>query len=371
MPRLFKPLSAEWLNKPYPELKSDYPQCMKDPPPKEGEEQHIDGSQPARAILIKDSEYRFRGTRYLHAKGGRGVYGNPGRSRLSQVPKGVAPRTRGSRWEKAATSPNAWEMYASFPEKGGGLPGPRSHYCYVQQVEIVKEVSATLVWIQRVFPLAASGWRPYKFVAHHILPHEAFHYETDGKPVLDAKVRTYLSLAPYDINNGHNIAMLPAYNKEVPVHSMVQHPSDHPPWTIRVLREIKKIASNIKKRIAQKKKPHQILDAIVDELHETEEKMWNRLCELGIQSVTLGLEELADPSLGHRNTELLMGRSESGRIYPFKALSARNATSGATGSSQRSRMAEPSWTCFPTEARRSSSSEWAAVWRRSFPMAGS
>jgi hypothetical protein len=26
MPKLFKPLTAEWLNKPYPELKGDYPQ---------------------------------------------------------------------------------------------------------------------------------------------------------------------------------------------------------------------------------------------------------------------------------------------------------------------------------------------------------
>ena len=326
MPRLFKPLTAEWLHKPYPELKGDYPQCMKDPPPKEGEEQHIDGSQPARAILIKDSEYRFRGTRYLHAKNGRGVYNDPGRSRLSQVPKGVAPRTRNSRWEKAAKSQDDWETYASFPEKGGGLPGPRKHYCYVQQMEIVEQVSAALVWIRKIIPLSASGGRPYKFEAHHILPYEAFHYETNGKPVLDAKARLYLSLTPYDINNGHNIAMLPTKNQEVPVHSMVQHTSDHPPWTALVLEEIKKIAANIKKRIAQKTKPHEILGSIVEELYKAEEDMWDDLCKLGIQSVTLGLEELADPSLGRRETDLLMGESQSGRIYPFKALSARKVT---------------------------------------------
>ncbi|MBZ4422605.1 AHH domain-containing protein [Myxococcus sp. RHSTA-1-4] len=323
MPKIFKPLTSEWLNKPYPELRGDYPQCMKDPPPKEGEEQHIDGSQPARAILIKDSEYRFRGTRYLHAKKGRGVYNDHGRSRLSQVPKGVAPRIRNSNWEKAAHSKDEWVTYASFPEKGGALPGPRNHYCYVQRMEIVKQVSASLVWIQKVFPLADKNGRPYKFAAHHVLPYEAFHYETDGKPVLDARARVYLSLTPYDINNGHNIAMLPAKNQHVPVHAMVQHPSDHPPWTVLVLREIKRIAADIKKRIAQKKKPHQILDAIVDDLHETEEKMWDNLCELGIQAVTMGLQEMADPSLGNRSTELLMGKSDSGKIYPFKALSAR------------------------------------------------
>lgn len=326
MPKLFKPLTSEWLTKPYPELRGDYPQCMKDPPSKQGEEQHIDGSQPARAILIKDSEYRFRGTRYLHAKKGRGVYSDHGRSMLRQVPKGVAPRTRNSRWEKAATSKDEWETYASFPERGGGLPGPRSHYCYSLRMEIVKEVSASLVWIQKLSPLADARGRPYEFEAHHILPYEAFHYETDGKPVLDAVARTYLSLTPYDINNGHNIAMLPAKNHHVPVHAMVQHPSDHPPWTTLVLEEIKNIAADIKKRIAQKKKPHEILGAIVDDLYTTEETMWDDLCKLGIQAVTLGLEELADPSLGHRSTELLMGRSESGKVYPFKALSARKVT---------------------------------------------
>ncbi|WP_395816903.1 AHH domain-containing protein [Archangium minus] len=325
-PKLFKPLSSEWLTKAYPELKDDYPQCMKDPPPKEGEEQHIDGSQPARAILIKDSEYRFRGTRYLHKKRGRDVYNNHGRSRLSQVPKGVAPRTRNSRWEKAAQSKDDWDTYASFPEKGGGLPGPRSHYCYKLRMEIVKEVSATLVWIQKISPLADSRGRPYEFEAHHILPYEAFHYETNGKPVIDAKARAFLNLTPYDINNGHNIAMLPAKNQHVPVHAMVQHPSDHPPWTLLVLEEIKEIAANIKERIAQKKKPHQVLDAIVDELHEVEEKMWDELCSLGIQAVTMGLEEMANSSLGRRSTDLLMGESESGKLYPFKALSARRST---------------------------------------------
>jgi hypothetical protein len=40
----------------------------------------------------------------------------------------------------------------------------------------------------------------------------------------------------------------------------------------------------------------------------------------------MGIEELADPSLGHRNTDLLMGKSESGKLYPFKALSARKVT---------------------------------------------
>jgi hypothetical protein len=318
----FKPLSQDWLTKPYPELKANYPDCMKDPPPKEGQEPHIDGSQPARAILIKDFEYRFRGSRYLHAKKGRGVYNNHGRSILSKVRKGTAPRTRNSRWEKAAGSQADWETYASFPEKGGGLPGPRKHYCYTQQREILEQVSASLVWIQKSIPLAEKD-RPYAFAAHHILPYEAFHYEEKGKPVLDAKARTYLNLVPYDVNNGHNIALLPKHNHHVPVHAMTQHPSDHPPWTLLALKQIKNIAANIKKRIAQQKKPHQILNAIVDELHTAEEDLWRRLCELGTQSVEMFLEEQADPSLGNRSTDLLMGESQSGRIYPFKALSSR------------------------------------------------
>ncbi len=324
--RSYKPLAKDWLTKPNPGLKAGYPDCMKDPPPKEGEEQHIDGSQPARAILIKDSEYRFRGSRYLHAKKGRDVYNNHGRSMLSKVPKGVSPRIRNSNWEKAAGSKADWETYASFPEKGGGLPGPRNNYCYVQQMEILEKVSASLVWIQKLVPLADSRERPYKFAAHHILPYEAFHYETDGKPVLDAKARAYLSLAPYDVNNGHNIALLPAKNHHVPVHAMIQHPSDHPPWTLLALREIKKVAAGIKQRIAQKKKPHQILDAIVDELHKAEESMWKKLCALGIEGVTMALEEMADPSLGNRSTDLLMGESKYGKLYPFKALSSRSVT---------------------------------------------
>ncbi|WP_324956122.1 AHH domain-containing protein [Archangium sp.] len=296
---------------------------MQDSPPKEGEEQHIDGSQPARAVLIKDSEYRYRGTRYLHKKNGRGVYNNHGRSMLSRVPQKIAPRTHSnSRWEKAAQSKNEWETYASFPEKGNGLPGPRGHYCYPQELPITKETSPLLVWVQKLIPL--SNGRPYEFEAHHILPYEAFHYETNGTPLVDAKARVYLQLTPYDINNGHNIAMLPAKNQHVPVHAMVHHPSDHPPWTALVVDEIKNIVSDIHERIAQKQKPHQILNAILQELHETEERMWDTLCELGVQAVTMGLEEMADPNLGRRSTDLLMAESQSGKIYPFKALSARN-----------------------------------------------
>jgi len=126
---------------------------------------------------------------------------------------------------------------------------------------------------------------PYVWEAHHMLPGSAFYYELDGKLCFTAVQRRLILQSEYNINHGHNIMMLPDQAWAVPIHRMIQHPGDHPNYTLRVMKDLRKLAKQIQELIDKGAKHEKVSEKLFEKLRKLEDDYWEFLVTLGRKSV--------------------------------------------------------------------------------------
>lgn len=224
--------------------------------PVEAKGPHINRYSQFNSILWKSTEYAQRGSDYIERDGNRHeVY-------QSFPHTALAFRTSVER---------ILRRNARYP---GGVKGNF-------QPKVIVSIGDT--------KKKANQGYPYKWAAHHILPLSAFYYKSkSGKPVFTGKHRDLLLMADFDLNHGHNIIHLPraGANWAVPVHSLIQHPSDHPKYTQFVIKQLEKIVESLDK-IINNKKPHQAVEVnLLNELRGLEDDLWNYLVQLSRKAVS-------------------------------------------------------------------------------------
>ena len=235
---------------------------------------HADGSLPSVAVLAKGYRYAERGSVYLRAQNGRGVY--------QQVDEEYVKEEFG-------------ELNARFPDPGAPQnfdPGAR---------HLTTGVKAK----QRY---------PYTWEAHHLLPGSAFYYENEAGPAFTQQQYEILLATDYNINNGHNIIMLPKQAPAVPVHKLIQHPSDHPEYTQLVMTDLQVLSENLQALVDQTSGHEAVKASLEADLNRLEQKYWKYVVGLGRKSIRLvsAGEQLQEASVRYR--------AKSGTIYSWGAL---------------------------------------------------
>lgn len=156
-------------------------------------------------------------------------------------------------------------------------------------------------------PKKAGNGKPYHWEGHHMIPGSAFYFKlatTKGKakkstPVFTPEQYQLLLLSDYDINHGHNLIPLPANRMDEfqPVHSLIQHPSDHENYTEMVMRKMQMISDELKK-LKKKDQPHPDLKVeIANKLKKLENELWKFIVKLSRTLIGNKLAKL-DPLTG-------------------------------------------------------------------------
>jgi hypothetical protein len=138
--------------------------------------------------------------------------------------------------------------------------------------------------------------KPYDWEAHHIIPGEAFTImeKTKGgeSEVFSPLQYEILSISDYDINHGHNIIALPGNSMDPfqPVHNLIQHPSNHSEYTSYVIKEMKKLKTDLDEYEEDMKEDHPKFSVIIaDSLRDkemTEDILWEILIKIGEAVIT-------------------------------------------------------------------------------------
>jgi hypothetical protein len=217
---------------------------------------HVDSNAKPKAVLGKNSRYRENGTKYLRDQDGRGVYRNFSHTHLKKIR----------------------DLARSVAEFPGGPPQNFDR----------KAPSAT-------GKDSGAKW-PYAWEAHHMIPGDVFTHmkagaQGKGEPIFTREQYKLLSKSEYDVNSGHNIIMLPDESWAVPVHVLLQHPSNHPEYTKMVIQQCQSISEKLQSHIAKNNEKHKDLEkAIVQELNDLEDDLWDFLVNLSQRVVNAVLE---------------------------------------------------------------------------------
>jgi A nuclease family of the HNH/ENDO VII superfamily with conserved AHH len=216
--------------------------AKKPPPPGP----HLDESAQLVGVLGKGDNYARRAYVYLKAKDGRGIYKDFAFAHLSEIREMV-------------------EKIAKFPD------GPKENFnpTYAQQ-------------------------HPYAWRAHHMLPGSAFYYELDGKPVFSFKQLRMILQTDYNINHGHNLILLPFEDWACPVHTLLCHPSDHEQYTIKIVKDLKRVADDLQKKIDEAG-PHdgdKLKADIFEQLKNAEEDAWKFIVKLSRVAIPMACRGL-------------------------------------------------------------------------------
>ena len=162
---------------------------------------------------------------------------------------------------------------------------------------------------------------PYKWEAHHMIPGEAFYGENEnGERVFTGTQYLLAMQSDYDINNGKNMIALPTNGQgwAQPVHSLIQHPSNHPKWTQKVMGEMKDIARELQK-LEDNDAPHpDIAVKIKEDLMTLQGELWDDLVELSRDVIEAAL---TNQRAGVNDPDgLVKWQAENDTQYKFGAL---------------------------------------------------
>lgn len=219
--------------------------------------EHASDQKPNKAVLEKAPGYAQRGHDFLAANAGgvprrdvspAGVYADFRRDYLEKIVDLLRKRTTFPRGPAANFNPGA----KSFASRKAG---------------------------QRF---------PYTWEAHHMVPASAFYLKDENdRPAFTDEQRDLLLQTPYDVNHGHNIIMLPKLAWGAPVHGLLQHPSDHPEYTKRVIMLLREVADAVEEKVdeADEKSHKGVVANFFEQLKKVEDKNWNFLVDLGRSSV--------------------------------------------------------------------------------------
>lgn len=242
----------------FPELKAGYPDSFIQEKAASNSF-HMDKSQPETSILTSGKDYAYRGPRFIFQDEPRKkIYNNFNRSIFSKMSVlyyfGGRVRKGGEPPLYVTASREKWSQVAMFPEAGGKFPGELGNFYY----------------------LSPQGQRhPYPWQAHHLLPQSVFF---DKNTPFNEEQMMVLRRSFYDINNGHNIVMLPAVAKYSPVHTLIVHFSDHPAYTSHVQTRMDEVSAELDKvfkKAKEEKKHLAMFEAILKALHVLEDEFWS------------------------------------------------------------------------------------------------
>lgn len=266
------------------------------PPPKPKQEKESESpadhqldTEPSRAVIIKGGNYRQLGPDFLAANantvvGSRSVsagevYGNFDRPYLGELASLV---------RECATFPGG--LACNFNPGAKGKDGTRAGQQF-----------------------------PYPWEAHHMIPESAFYRkDSRGEPAFKPNVMCALMKTKYDLNDGTNIIMLPAHEWGVPVHALLQHPSDHPEYTRNVIRKMQSIQKDLE-TVANAQLEHKGVDSSLhSNLLKLQDELWDMLVDLGRAVVDARYQ---NRELVHEHSRhVLFKAKRSGTKYEFGRL---------------------------------------------------
>jgi len=212
---------------------------------KDSRAEHADEKLRPRTILAKAKGYAQNGSDYIRSLKGRDVYQAPDEEYVQEV---------------------FGELNARFPDAAA----PQNF-----------DPGATNVRTGR--PVGQA--HPYSWEGHHILPASAFYVENEDGPPFTGPQYQLLLRTNYDVNNGHNIIFLPAESVAVPIHRLLQHPTDHPEYTQLVIGQMQTLAKKLAKQKAGRKHKAAIAN-LFQRLVDLEDDNWDFLVKLGRATVT-------------------------------------------------------------------------------------
>jgi hypothetical protein len=204
-------------------------------------EEHVASDEPLKGVLAKDGKYAQNGHDYLKSVNGRGVYQNVDHPYFAHIKDLVADRCK----FPDAKQPDNFNPASQYKQK-----------------------------------------RPYPWQAHHILPGEAFYCELSSGPIFTPEQIELILKSDYNINDGHNIMMMPALNRHVCVHRLMQHAGSHNKYSVMVMKGLKKLSDKLKKIVDQKKEHEDVTANVAEELRKMEDAYWNWLVKVSRSVVT-------------------------------------------------------------------------------------
>jgi hypothetical protein len=155
-----------------------------------------------------------------------------------------------------------------------------------------------------------------------MVPASAFDQkDKNGKPAFTDEQKKLLLQTPYDINHGHNIVMLPKLAWGAPVHGLLQHPSDHPKYTVKVIKMLQRVAEEVQELVKEEPSPdhEDVVANFFEQLKKVEDQCWNLLVKLGRASVAAACagKQLDHPDSQHVLYEALTRPTKYafGRLY--------------------------------------------------------
>jgi len=174
--------------------------------------------------------------------------------------------------------------------------------------------------------------KPYRWQGHHMIPGSAFYTKvltvsngaTSKSLVFTDSQYKLLLLSDYNVNHGHNLIPLPAnkMDRYQPIHSLIQHPSDHVNYTQMVQKKMKDVSDKLDE-IKKNKKPHPNLKIkIAEQLRGLEDDLWDFIVKLSRQIIgaKLGAKGVNSLSKEQENVIKFKTKGKSPTFYEFGAL---------------------------------------------------
>jgi len=132
---------------------------------------------------------------------------------------------------------------------------------------------------------------PYQSEAHHMLPNEVF---SGKKAEFNENQMELLRKVPYNLNHGENIIFLPKHESNCVIHSLPQHNGSHPKYNKKAGEKVSGVKSKLSSKKAEPCKTAEVVvDEILKELIDCQEKMWKWITEQGPG----GINDLAEGEL--------------------------------------------------------------------------
>ncbi|WP_163995438.1 AHH domain-containing protein [Pyxidicoccus caerfyrddinensis] len=261
----------------FPELKAGYPDSFIQEHA-DAKSFHMDKQQPVTSMLATGDYYQYRGPRFVFQTAARKkIYSDYGRSLFNTLGVFNGQSYKGCKpplyvW----ADETRWKQVATFPEAGDKFPGDAGVFYYLSDVG------------QR---------RPYPWQAHHLLPESTF---TEENSKFTEEQMQVLDRSFYNINNGHNIMMLPSDDRYVPVHGLIAHSSSHPNYTFRVKLRMERLSTELEGvfKKARKAKEHlSMFKAVLKSLYQLEDEFWDFVIALSAASIAAALEDIHEEAV--------------------------------------------------------------------------
>ena len=253
----------------------------------EANQQQKDQHAVAPGALTRKGHAQYRGPAYVHKHDGRGRYhqwpfdylfdGCDGATKQVMLEKVDRLAERRPVWAIVKDS-SKWNECFKFPEPGG-FPGKEKRFFLKKQLTHKTQAE------QYFFFTSA---KPYQWVAHHLIPIEAFDTGQEKEVSFSDQELELIRASGYDVNNGHNIVPLPI--QDVPPHCLLLHLGNHPGYLRYANIQLRRVKYKVTEAI-ESDKPHAgFYPDLIERLTKAEDDLWDELKKVGTDSVRLYLQ---------------------------------------------------------------------------------